>query len=91
MAIRVFKKTALQIAFGRMVRLKRECLRISQESLAEKADLNTNYIGSIERGERNIGLEVLYRLAHALKTHPKNLLPDHIEGKFGIPAIASCE
>lgn len=77
MAVRVFKKTALQIAFGKIVRSKREGLRLSQEKLAEKANLNTSYVGSIERGERNIGLDVVYKLANAFKTHPKNLLPEY--------------
>ncbi len=81
MAVRVFKKTALQISFGKIVRRKREDLDLSQEELAEQADLNTSYMGSIERGERNIGLEVLYRIARALKTHPKNLLPEYVETK----------
>lgn len=76
MAIRVFKKTPLRIAFGKIVRNKREDLSMSQEVLAEKSNLNTNYVGSIERGERNVGLEVIYKLASALHTNPKNLLPD---------------
>lgn len=85
MPTRVFKKTPLRIAFGILVRTKRENLSMSQEILAEKSDLNTNYVGSIERGERNVGLEVIYKLAQALKTHPKNLLPDYSIGEFGIP------
>ncbi len=76
MAVRRLKKTPLQIAFGKIIRQKRETLFLSQECLAEKSDLHTNYIGSIERGERSVGLEVIYKLAKALRTHPKNLLPD---------------
>lgn len=44
--------------------------------LAEKADLHTNYVGSVERGERNIALENIYRLAAALECSPKELLAD---------------
>ena len=85
MGTRIFKKTPLRIEFGKIVRSKREDMSITQELLAEKSDLTTNYIGSIERGERNVGLEVIYKLADALKTEPKNLLPDHSGGNTGIP------
>lgn len=85
MIIRILKKTPLRIAFGKIVRRLREDLFMSQENLAEKANLNTNYVGSIERGERNVGLEVIYRLAYALKVHPRSLLPDPKKmGKVGI-------
>lgn len=85
MGIRIFKKSRLGIAFGLIVRQKREFLEMSQEKLAERANLHTNYIGSIERGERNVGLEVIYKLADAFKTHPRNLLPDYTGGNTGIP------
>ena len=48
---------------------------MTQEKLAERAELHTNYVGSVERGERNVGLETIYRLAKALQTDPRNLLP----------------
>lgn len=85
MATRIFKKTPLRIKFGNIVRTKREDMSMTQEILAEKSDLTTNYVGSLERGERNVGLEVIYKLAEALQTHPKNLLPDYIGVKIGIP------
>lgn len=85
MAIRGIKKTPLRIAFGKIVRSMREDLCMSQEVLAEESDLNTNYVGSIERGERNVGIEVIYKLAEGLRTNPKNLLPDYRGGKIGMP------
>ena len=54
------KRTPIRIAFGKIVREKRLLLGLSQEKLAEKADLHTNYVGSVERGERNIALENIY-------------------------------
>ena len=39
---------------------------ISQEELAERAALHRNYVGSVERGERDIGVNAIGRLASAL-------------------------
>jgi len=70
------KRTPIRLAFGKIVREKRLALNLSQEKLAERADLHTNYVGSVERGERNIALENIYNLAAALKCSPKDLLSD---------------
>ena len=40
---------------------------MSQEKLAEKADLNTTYVSDVERGEENISMDALVRVASALK------------------------
>lgn len=72
---RVVKKTPLKIAFGNIIKAKRIYLNLSQEKLAELADLNLSFVSQIERGYRNVGLETLYKLAKALNTSPGNLLP----------------
>ena len=53
-------------AVGRRVRTLRLGLDISQEELAARADLHRNYVGSVERGERDVGIMALERLAAAL-------------------------
>jgi transcriptional regulator with XRE-family HTH domain len=51
-------------------------LELTQEELAEKSSLHPTYIGSVERGERNIALENILNLAKALGCSPKDLMPD---------------
>lgn len=57
--------------FGKKVRAIRKAQGLSQESLAEMADLHNTYIGGVERGERNLSLKSIEKIAHALKTSMK--------------------
>lgn len=54
----------------------RERLNLSQEQLAERADLHWTYVSGIERGQRNPGLNILVRLARALKVQLPVLVSD---------------
>ena len=56
----------LSQAFGSIVREKRIELKLSQEELAFKAGLHRTYIGMIERGEKNITIENINKIATAL-------------------------
>lgn len=56
----------LPTAVGKRVQELRKKVGLSQEALAERANLHRNYVGSVERGEREIGITSLARLAWAL-------------------------
>jgi transcriptional regulator with XRE-family HTH domain len=53
-------------AFGFSVKQLREAKGLTQEALAEKADLDRTYISDIERGARNPGIKNVLRIAKAL-------------------------
>jgi transcriptional regulator with XRE-family HTH domain len=59
---------------GDNIRGFRNKLGVSQEKLAEYANLHRTYIGSVERGEYNLTLQTLERIAKALKVEPNVLL-----------------
>lgn len=62
--------------FGISIKKLREQKKITQEALAEIADIHTSYIGQIERGLRYPSLKVLFRIADALNVKPADLLRD---------------
>jgi transcriptional regulator with XRE-family HTH domain len=56
----------IRTTFGRRVRELRNGLGISQEELADRAGLHYTYVGGIERGERNLGVVNVEKMAGAL-------------------------
>ncbi len=58
---------------GLKIRVERQKKKISQEKLAELADLNRNFIGMIERGETNVTVKNLENIANALELDIKEL------------------
>jgi transcriptional regulator with XRE-family HTH domain len=61
-------------AFGLALRTFRQRAGLSQEALADIAGLHRTYIGSVERGERNVSLLNIHVLAGALKATASELI-----------------
>ena len=62
-----------QKIFGAYIRKLRVLRGLSQEGLAELSGLHRTYIGSVERGERNISLTNILALSNALNCKPSEL------------------
>jgi len=69
-------KKRIQIAFGEKVRQLRKDLGLSQEELSFRANLHRTYIGMIERGEKNITIENIQKIANALDVSIKTLFEE---------------
>lgn len=69
-------KTPTTLAFGSRVRNLRKARGLSQEALANLCELDRSYIGGIERGERNIGLNNIQKLSIALDVELSELFKD---------------
>ncbi|GHX35938.1 XRE family transcriptional regulator [Vibrio cholerae] len=65
----------LAIAVGKRILKVRKAKSLSQDKLAILAKVDRSYIGRIERGEVNITLEKLYKIAEVLGCDPKELIP----------------
>ncbi len=60
-------------AFGGRIRELRQRRGLSQEALADAAGLHRTYVGSVERGGRNVSLENIHELANALDVAARDL------------------
>lgn len=67
--------------FGLRVKFFRNKLQLSQDELAERANLHRTYVGAVERGERNISLNNIFKLANALEIETKELFEENINDK----------
>jgi transcriptional regulator with XRE-family HTH domain len=68
------RQTNPRLAFGLAVRKLRHSRGISQEKLAELAEIHRTYIGDVERGTRNIALVNMTRIASALRVPLSSLI-----------------
>jgi transcriptional regulator with XRE-family HTH domain len=57
----------VRVRFGKAVRSRRRKLKVSQEEFADLCGLDRTYMGGIERGERNLGLVNIERIARTLR------------------------
>ena len=57
----------LRVRFGKAVRRRREAAGYTQESFADHVSVHRNYMGTVERGETNITLDNIERIAHGLR------------------------
>ncbi|WP_433871671.1 helix-turn-helix domain-containing protein [Saccharopolyspora sp. CA-218241] len=64
---------AHRAAFGDCVRSLRQACDLSQEQLADAAGMHRTYVSSLERGQRNVGLDNIMALAQALGVSPARL------------------
>ena len=61
---------------GLRIRTRREAQNLTQAQLGENCDLDRTFIGSVERGERNIAILNLRKIAQALRVRLNELLAD---------------
>ena len=59
---------------GETIRAYRKKAGVSQERLAERADLHTNFVGEVERGEKAATIDTLVKIAKALGIPARDLL-----------------
>jgi transcriptional regulator with XRE-family HTH domain len=70
----VRKQFSLRAILAGNLRETRLSQKITQEKLAELAGLHRTYVGSVERGERNISIDNIEALAKALRVSPSALV-----------------
>lgn len=62
------------VRLGAVIRAERQALGLSQEALADKANIDRSYMGGIERGEHNIAIMNLLKIADALGVKASTLM-----------------
>lgn len=74
-------KRDVPVCFGERIRELRHLKAISQEELATLAGVHRTYIGMVERGEKNVTIVTMLRLAEALGVPATELIKDLSRGK----------
>lgn len=73
------KSGGLRCKFAQQLRILRKSKGLSQEALAELANLHRTYVSAVERGERNISIDNIEKLSIALGVDVTSLFQDSIE------------
>ncbi len=68
------KRRTAQAEFGSRVRQRRLEVGLTQEDLAEQAEMHVTYLGGIERGVRNPALQKILLIAAAVEIDPAELV-----------------
>lgn len=71
---RTGRRHPAQVEVGRRARARREALGLSQMAVAERIGLHFTFVSEVERGERNLSLSSLLRLAEGLEMNPAELV-----------------
>lgn len=66
----------IRVQFGRRLRDLRSAQGMTQEGLAERADMDVTYLSDLERGKWNPSLAMIVDLGRALRVHPSELLSE---------------
>jgi transcriptional regulator with XRE-family HTH domain len=64
------------VRLGAAVRARRKAMALSQETVADYAEIDRSHMGKLERGERNVSFLNIVRIAKAIQCKPSDLLID---------------
>lgn len=73
------QKLDVQVRFAANMRRLRKAKKLTQEQVAELAELHPNYISSVERAQRNVSLRNIERIALALGVTMADLVSDQVK------------
>jgi transcriptional regulator with XRE-family HTH domain len=79
------------VAFGRQIRRYRQKMNLTQEHLAEKADISASFLGHIERGSRKASLETLINIANSLNVGTDKLLFESLTVTYDVGDLNSLD
>lgn len=70
------RQSDYRVIIGEAIRKERKRMKLTQEKLAERADLHPNYMGRVERGEEHVSIISLRRIAKALNVRVRDLVAE---------------
>ena len=83
------KPLSLRLVFARNIRLVRVHAGISQEQMAADAGLDRAFVGTLERGQRNISIDNIELLCEAMGESPHDLLNPELPALRGLDVTAT--